>query len=330
MKLLDLENHFYDKSFYEAITDRKSLPSHDKDSNTITWTDAIKVPQGKLGPPLLEVADGRIALMDKLGITTAVLSCSPGIEDLEAHEAIGLARKTNDVLYELTKKYPGRYLGSAILPVQDVEESCKELERCVKELGFVAWHVHSNFGDTTPDDPRYLPIFKKAAELDVYVYLHPQLPKDLRVGDLGFTVAGPGLGFTVDTMITITRMVVLGVFDEVPSLKVVLGHLGEALPFLLDRMDNRMKFVPNPVAKNKHDFSYYFKNNIWVTTSGNMSKEAFACTVGVMGLDRVLFGSDHPYDSISEMVKFIKELPLGESDRQKLYFKNAEALGINM
>jgi len=230
----------------------------------------------------------------------------------------------------LTKKYPGRYLGSAILPVQDVPAACAELERCVKYLGFVSWHVHSNFGETYPDDPRYLPIYKKAAELGVYVYLHPQLPQGLRVGDLGFAVAGPGLGFTVDTMITLTRMVVTGIFDEVPNLKVVLGHLGEALPFLLKRMDNRMKFVPNPVAKNKHDFSYYFQNNIWVTTSGNMSDEAFACTVEAIGLDRILFGSDHPYENMGDMVEFVKELPLGESERQQLYYKNAEALGIDV
>lgn len=328
MKCIDMENHFYDRCLIDALERRTEPPYYRSDTDIITWTDVIQVPQGKLLETLLEVNNSRIAMMDDLGISTAVLSCSPGAEELDAGESIAVCRKTNDVLYTLTQNYPGRYLGSAILPVKDVPAACDELTRCVKELGFVSWHTHSNYGGTAPDDKIYLPLFKKAAELGVYVYLHPQLPSEARVGDLGFTVAGPGLGFTIDTITTLTRMVVTGLFDEVPDLKVVLGHLGEALPFLLERMDNRMKFLPNPKANNRYDFSYYFRNNVWVTTSGNMSKEAFSCTASVLGIDRILFGSDHPYECADDMVNFVKELPLGESERQKLYYKNAEALGI--
>ncbi|MCL2578642.1 MAG: amidohydrolase family protein [Oscillospiraceae bacterium] len=330
MKLYDLENHFYDECFVDAVTRRTRPPSYNKDTQIITWSEALEAPFGKLVALLLEVGGGRLELMDKLGISTAVLSCSPGVEDLGAGESTEVARKTNDALYELTKKYPGRYLGSAILPVKDVEASCRELERCVKDLGFVSWHTHSNYGESCPSDERYLPLFEMSARLGAYVYLHPQLPQGLRVNDLGFTVAGPGLGFTTDAMVALTRLVVKGLFDRVPNLKMVLGHLGEAFPFLLDRMDNRFKFLPNPKALNKQDFSYYFKNNIWVTTSGNMSKEAFACTAAVMGIDRILFGSDHPYESAADMIRFVRELPLGETDRQKLYHKNAAALGIHI
>lgn len=119
----------------------------------------------------------------------------------------------------------------------------------MKEYGFVSWHTHSNYGNTAPDDPRYLPLFRKAAELGVYVYLHPQLPEGSRYAGYGFTFAGPGLGFTVDTVTTLLRMVVSGLFDEIPSLRLVLGHLGEGLPFLLDRIENRIKFLPNPAIR---------------------------------------------------------------------------------
>lgn len=210
-----------------------------------------------------------------------------------------------------------------------MDAALEELERCVKEYGFVSWHTHSNYGDTSADDPRYRPLFHKAAELGVYVYLHPQLPKGQRYEGFGFTFAGPGLGFTVDTVTTLLRMVVSGLFDEVPQLKLVLGHLGEGLPFLMERIENRIKFLPNPALQCKQDLRYYFRNNIWVTTSGNMSKEAFQCTKDVLGMDRILFASDYPYESVEDMMTFLGQLPLSQEETEQLYFHNAQqALGI--
>lgn len=328
MKRIDFENHFYDQCLIDALAARTEPPYYRADTDLITWSSSITMPQGELLKQLLEVSEERIALMDELKIDCAVLSCSPGAEQLDPAESVRVCRATNDALYALTQRFPGRYLGSAVLPVGDVTAAAAELERCVKELGFVAWHTHSNYGETAPDDPRYRPLFQKAVELGVYVYLHPQLAHSSRVDDCGFPVAGPGLGFTLDTVTTLTRMIVGGLFDELPDLKLVLGHLGEALPFLLDRMDNRLKFLPNPKARNQRDFSYYFHHNIYVTTSGNMSPQAFDCTRRVLGLDRILFGSDHPFENAAHMVDFADNLPLGEREREALYYKNAEALGV--
>ena len=328
MKRIDFENHFYDQSLIDALTARTEPPYYRRETDLITWSDSITMPQGILLKRLLDVDGGRLALMDQLGIDCAVLSCSPGAEQLDTDESVRICRATNDALHALTRKYPGRYLGSAILPVKDVPAAMSELERCVRDLGFVAWHTHSNYGATSPDDPRYRPLFKKAAELGVYVYLHPQLANASRVDDCGFPVAGPGLGFTMDTITTLTRMIVGGLFDEIPNLNLMLGHLGEALPFLLERMDNRLKFLPNAKAKNKRDFSYYFHHNIYVTTSGNMSPEAFECTRRVLGQDRILFGSDYPFENAGDMVKFVDQLPLTEEERQALYEDNAKKLGV--
>jgi len=328
MKLVDLENHFYDKIVVDVYSRRDKPPIYRSDTDVIEWSERVSMPQGRLLKALLESGAERVAMMDDVGISCAVLSSAPGIETITAQEAIAVCRKENDTLYALTKEYPGRFLGSAILPVQDIGAAVTELKRCVTELGFVAWHTHSNFGETTPDDPRYLPIFQAAADLGVYVYLHPHMPHGSRVDDLGYTLAGPGLGFTIDTMTTLTRMVVTGLFDKLPSLKMVVGHYGEAIPFLLDRMTNRIKFVPNVMTKNERDFDYYFHNNIWVTTSGNMSNAAFACTSMAIGLDRIMFGSDYPFEDPADMVAYVHELPLGRSDREKLYYKNAEALGV--
>ncbi len=329
MKTIDLENHFYDYSAMEALGRRKSPPFYNKDTNTMNWTDTITMPMHALLPPLLEVGEKRLEKMDKDGIDLMVLSASPGLEQLEGQDCLDACSKSNEVMYGLTKAFPARYRGSAILPVNDVGAACKELEKCVNEYGFVAWHTHSNFGATAPDDPQYRAIFQKAADLGVYVYLHPQLSQNERMRGYGFSLAGPGLGFTLDTMITIIRLIMSGIFDEIPNLKLVLGHLGEALPFLLDRIDNRVQLVPSPCMKNINPPSYYFKNNIWVTTSGNMSAEAFKCTQDVLGIDRILIGTDYPYEDFTEMVSFIKSRPLNDEDRAKLYYKNAAALGLS-
>jgi len=330
MKYIDLENHFYDKCLIEAFEKRSEPPFYRSDTTIFAQTRDIQIPFGRLLEILLEVGEKRISLMDRLGISTAVLSSSPGAEELDAQESVRTCRGINDTLYALTKEYPGRYLGSAILPVMDVPAACDELERCVKELGFISWQTHSNYGDSAPDDEVYLPLFKKAAELGVYVFIHPHLPRDERIKNLGFTVSGPVLGYTIDTAVTLVKMIVNGVFDIVPETKVVLGHLGEGLPFLLDRMDNRIKMLPNPLAKNEHGFKHYFRNNIWVATSGNMSKAAFDCTVSMLGIDRVVFGSDYPYEQLDEMVSFVADLPIEEADREKVCFKNAEALGAKV
>ena len=288
---IDLENHFYAPCLIDALAQRSQPPFYDRATDQIHWTEDVCMPQGELLQRLLEVGEHRLSLLEQQGITHAVLSCSPGAEQLEPAKSIAVCQ----------------------------------------EYGFVSWHTHSNYGNTAPDDPRYLPLFRKAAELGVYVYLHPQLPEGSRYAGYGFTFAGPGLGFTVDTVTTLLRMVVSGLFDEIPSLRLVLGHLGEGLPFLLDRIENRIKFLPNPAIRCRRPLRYYFQHNIWVTTSGNMSPEAFRCTQDVLGMDHILFASDYPYESVEDMMAFLRGIPLNEADYARLYYQNAEALlGISL
>ncbi|MBR1854327.1 MAG: amidohydrolase family protein [Lachnospiraceae bacterium] len=135
-----------------------------------------------------------------------------------------------------------------------------------------------------------------------------------------------GLGFTLDTMTTLTAMITKGVFDDIPDLHVVTGHFGEALPFLLTRMDHFLTQEREAELKNTHDFSYYFKNNIWVTTSGNMQTSAFELTKDMLGIDRILLATDYPYESLQEEMDFLNGLDLTDEEREKLYHGNAEAL----
>ncbi|MGI6334370.1 MAG: amidohydrolase family protein [Saccharofermentanales bacterium] len=328
MKKIDFENHFYDISTIDGMAKREIFPKYDRERDVIHWNSKVEMPQGILLKKLLDIGEGRLQLMDAYKIDTAIISTAQGVEDLAPVESIDLCRKTNDAVYALTQEYPGRYLGSAILPVKDVKAAEAELERCIKELGFVCWHTHSNYAGAAPFEDRFRPLFRKAAELGVFVYLHPGFPESESLHDFGFTFGGPAAGFTVDTMLSILKMIVSGLFDELPTLKVILGHLGEAIPFLLDRIDNRMNFLPNPALKNQQKPSYYFHNNIMVSTSGNMSPAAFRCTQDVLGIQNIVFGSDYPFESLPDMVNFVDSLPISDEERAMVYSGNAARLGI--
>ena len=325
--VIDMEHHFYTPDYLERIEGRSTVPSYNKEKDIISYIDGKWMPLGFVGNRLLELAEDRLSKMDAAGITTALLQCSPGTETLPGTEGIELCRAVNRRVFEVTQEYPGRFFGMATLPVREPEEAVRELETCVKEYGFVGWHTHSNYGETHPDDDAFLPIFQTAAKLGAFVYIHPAMPIWSRLNDLGIIVSAGGLGFTVDTMTTLTALIARGVFEAAPGLKIVAGHFGESLPFLLERMDTF--FNPkwkDPSLKNAELPSYYFKNNIMVTTSGNMSAETFCLTKDVLGIDRIMVGTDYPYESPRKEMEFLSSLALTPEEREILYHKNAEAL----
>jgi len=327
VKLIDFEHHFYELAAEEAMANRKGgYPYFDRDAKEVHWTKKIIMPHDALREKLVDVGENRVATMDRVGITTAVVSHSQALEEVDPSEGVVLSRKANDTMYEMTQNFPGRFLGSAILAPKDPDAACKELRRCVEELGFVAWHTHSNYVGAGPSDESVVPIFETAADLGIYVYLHPTLPVYEDLEDFGFTFAGPAIGFTIDTMIMTLKLIVSGLFDRVPKTRLVLGHFGEALPFLLDRIDNRLNYLPNPRVKNERKPSDYFKDNIYVTTSGNMLPAAFKCTKEVLGIEKIIFGSDYPYESVDAMTDFVKNLDITDEEREMLFFKNAERL----
>ena len=324
MKRIDFEFHGYLPEVFDVMAKRKDYPYYDPKTDVVFFNPAIEQPHDFLRPNLTREFEDRVAKLDEGGISMAVLSSSPGVEEL-GDDAIEMCRKTNNWIYEHTKRFPDRFKGSATLPVMDADAACDELKRCVQELGFVAWHAHACFCNIGADDPRFRPIFKTAEELGVYVYLHPALfyPFE-RVAGFDFPFAGPALGFTINTQLTLLRLMLDGAFDDMPDLKIMTGHLGEALPFLLERISNRLAFSPSPSVKMQQNVKYYFANNIYVTTSGNCSKDAFECTKNVLGIDHILYGSDYPFEDPREMRDFTDSLSLTTEEREKLYFKNAE------
>ena len=333
MKKIDFENHFYLRELIDYLGTRSELPKFNKETNSVQLREGLAAPYGKSwnygGSMLDDICDfseERLKRLDEAGIDVAILSSSPGIEELPEKEAIYFAKKSNDVVAALTKKYPGRFLGSATLPTKYVDASIKELERCIKELGFVFWNTHSNYRDEHLYDEKYLPLLAKAEELNCPFYIHPSFSDDPDLKGYGFNYPGAGLGFGQDTMRTSLRLILNGIFDMFPRLRMILGHLGEYYPFVLDRMDNRFAVVKEPeYNKLKHSIKYYFENrNVMLTTSGNMSPDALRCTLNVIGADGILFATDYPYEPYHDIIDFLNLQDLTDEEREKLYYKNAE------
>jgi len=329
---MDLENHFVTDVWMDALRTNKGYPRVDE-KRGLGFAPEAWMPLGK-EPELREMGEGRIKLMDAAGVDYAVLSLtSPGAEQFEVEVCKKVAKESNDILAAALKKYPTRFGGFASLAPKDPEWSAKELERCVRELGFTGWNTHSNYGDSYIDEKRYWPLLAKVQELDIPIYLHPAVPMIPQLREFGMVLGGPSFGFGTEVMYAFLRMIVRGVFDEFPKLKIIMGHYGEALPFLVDRVDRaymQKHSTPNPEigSGSKEWASHYLKKNLWVTTSGNYLPAAFVCSRDGLGMDKLLLGTDFPYESMDDCMSFLAGLPLTDDEQDKLYEANAKAIGF--
>jgi 2,3-dihydroxybenzoate decarboxylase len=270
----------------------------------------------------------RLDAMDKTGIDIAVLSLfQPGIQgERDTATAIGKAKRVNDALAERIARYPARFRGFAAVPMQDPWEAAAELERAVKQLGFAGALINGHTQGVYLDDPRCLPFWERVAALDVPIYLHPTNPMTIPEAFAGYPgLAGAMFGWAAETGGHALRLVLCGLFDRFPSLTVILGHMGEALPFYLWRIDSRFKISEPKVALRELP-SAYIRRNIAVTIAGAFSAEPLRCTIDAMGLDRVLFSVDYPLEYCDEAAEFIEAAPLSEAERDAVCFGNAERL----
>lgn len=340
MKRIDFEAHFVTEEWIDAIYQNEGFPKFVDDANNkrrLYFTADACEP---FGDPLLNslriVGEDRIKYMDDKGIDIHVLSLtSPGVEQLEIGLGTSLARRSNDALAEWIQKYPDRYRGFASLAVKDIDEAVKELERSVKELGLMGWKTHSNYGDSYLDEKKYWPLLAKAEELDIPIFLHPAAPLIPQLRTYGFALGGAPFGFGVETSMVMMRLILSGALDAFPNLKIILGHFGEGLPFVMQRIDfpfvrPHLKADPDVVPQIKHKPSDYLKRNMFMATSGNYLNAAFNCTREALGVDKIIFGSDYPYEDSGECVTFIEGLSLSEDEKNKIYYQNAARLGVTL
>lgn len=338
MKKIDFEAHFYTDEYLKTLSENSDYPrilELENEKRRRLWhvADVSQAYGDPLLNDLLNHGEGRLKRMDAAGVDIQLLSLSaPGLEQLDPATGASLAKESNNYLAEVIKRYPDRFMGYAALAPKNPKKAADELERAVKDLGFIGWNTHSNYGDSYLDDKRYLPILERAERLGVPIYLHPTVPAIPQLRTYGFALAGASFGFGLETAMCLMRLIYSGVFDKCPGLNIILGHLGEVLPFLFKRIDWAYVHPFDPAARPNllKKPSEYLKENVFVTTSGNYYEPAFMCTYKAMGIDRILLGTDYPYEDPEECMQFIEGLLLSQEDKNKIYSLNAGQLGITI
>jgi predicted TIM-barrel fold metal-dependent hydrolase len=291
-----------------SLGDRSKRVGHDVDSE------------------LRNVSNTRIAAMNEAGVDVQVLSLTmPGSQGLDAANAIKVARDANDRMADAAKAHPGRFAALAALPTPDIAASVKELKRTVTELGFKGTMINGHTNGEFLDDKKFWPILEAAQELDVPIYLHPRDPHPsakFYFADYE-ELSAAAWGFTMDTVSHFLRLIFAGVFDAYPKLQFILGHLGEGIPFFLDRIEDHTCLAVKRRGLKK-TVAQVMRENVFVTTSGNFSTAAFQCTRDVLGLERIIFSIDWPYESNKIGIDFLKHLPLAPAEMELLAHGNAE------
>jgi predicted TIM-barrel fold metal-dependent hydrolase len=281
---------------------------------------------------LQDVGDQRIAEMDAAGVDMQVLSLnSPGIEQAEVADQLSIAVESNDFLAEAVKKNPRRFAAFAALATAVPDKAAEELDHRVRKQGFKGTLINGHTRGRYLDDKFFSPILERAEALNVPIYLHPTVPPKAVVeasfGGFSPSVtamfASAGWGWHIETGVHLIRMILGGVFDRYPKLQVVIGHLGEGIPFMLPRLD---KNLPKEVTKLDRPLGAYLRENVHYTFGGFNFAATFLNLLLEVGVERIMFSVDHPYGSMAEARAFLQHLPVSEADRERIAYGNAEKL----
>ncbi|GAW47346.1 amidohydrolase family protein [Photobacterium damselae subsp. piscicida] len=286
----------------------------------------------KLKNLICDINNNRIKKMDDVGIDIQILSLTaPGVQIFEKDKAVKMARFCNDKLAEEIKINPERFIGLATVAPQDPIEAAKELERCIGQLGMKGVIINSHTNGEFLDNKKFWPILKVAEKLDVPIYLHPNTPCSAMIDPYTeLPLEGAIWGFAADCGLHALRMILGGVFDQFPKLKVVLGHLGEGIPWFINRIDNQYDtFVQNasesPRAKKlKRTPKEYFLENFYITSSGMNWELEIMYSLAIVGEDNILFAVDYPFSMPEPAIENVDKLPISDDFLIKFYQKNAE------
>lgn len=326
MRIVALEEHYTVPSIVGRIDPaairRRGFPGPD-----VTWGQTLKRNE------LAHLGNDRLADMDASGITVQVLSVAgPGADVVSGQEGVAIARDYNNALFEATSRHPARYQGFAHLPMHSPDAAADELERAVKDLGFRGFLANGPTDGRFLDDPMFAPILARAEALDVPIYIHPGIPSeavrgahfDGLPGNFSFQLAVSSWGWHMETAVHVLRLVLSGALDRHPRLQIVIGHMGEAIPFMLDRIDettaaDAKRFLRRSVRQTLLD-------QVWITTSGFFTTVPFMAALMTFGADRIMFSVDYPFASNARARAFLDSLPVSPSDREKIAHGNADRL----
>jgi predicted TIM-barrel fold metal-dependent hydrolase len=320
MKLIGIEEHFLTSAVRDAWA---ASPADDP---------TVDYHRGTIGERLEDLGPLRRGLMDETGLDVQVLSLTtPGLHNLEAAQSVALARRTNDLIAAAVAREPQRYEGFAALPTPAPAEAPRELERCVRELALKGAMLCGRTRDKNLDHRDFWPMLECAAALGVPLFIHPQIPqravRDTIYGGFGDPVdlafATYGIGWHYEAGIQFVRLVLAGIFDHFPTLQIILGHWGEVVLFYVERLA-----ALDRAAKLERPFVEYVRRNLYVTASGMFSERYMQRAIETVGVDRILFSTDFPYQYRQgrDARGFLERIALGERDKAKLAHGNWERL----
>lgn len=280
--------------------------------------------------PLDDLGEGRIAVMDEAGIDLQVLSVvAPGLQALPPERSVALSREANDRQAAAVAAFPDRLRAFATLPMSDPPAAADELRRCVGELGFLGAMVHGQTHGRWLDDPANEPVLAALDELRVPVYLHPAPPPPevqrayfSGLGAAERPLSTAAWGWHAECGMHVLRLVATGTFDRHPNLRVIVGHMGENLPFSLARADERL----GPVLRSERSVTETVLDQVWITTAGYTTVPPLLCALQVFGAERILFSVDHPFSDSMVATAFLRSAPISPADLERVAWSNATAL----
>ena len=314
MKVIALEEHVLTRDIIEAAGIDIGLRANKK------------------AAALDEMGEGRIQVMDDAGIDVQVLSAlSNNVQELEPALSVTVNRQINDRMAQTVTRYPDRFRALAALPMTDPRGDAHELVRAVEELGFLGAMIHGQTRGVFLDDPSVRPILAVAERLGVPIYLHPAPPpvavKETYYSGLTEEVEAclstSGWGWHSETAMHVLRMVAQGVFEELPDLKLIVGHMGEGLPFHLDRIESMLSPV---ITGHSRTVAETLRANLYLTTSGYNTATPLLCALAAFGVDHIMFSVDHPFASSEQATTFLRSAPVSEADREKIAHGTVETL----
>lgn len=309
-------------TFPEQLDAIRKLAAHPGDDpDLVMWSRFFSPRYEIVRRRLLDLGEERLAIMDEAGIAMQVLSMtSPGVQMFDADTASAMAQSTNDLLAAAVASQPARYAALASFAPQDPGRAAREIDRAINKLKLNGLIVNSHTHGEYLDERKFWPIFEAASAVRAAIYIHPRNPPvpASKLLDGSYNLYGAIWGFQAETGLHAMRLIVNGVFDAFPDLKIVLGHMGEALPYWLYRMDYMWR------GNLKRKPSEYVRDNFVITTSGVNDHAVLAFCHGVLGAERVMFAVDYPYQETNEAARFMRDAPLPEADLDKIAFQNAE------
>ncbi|MFC1893954.1 amidohydrolase family protein [Chloroflexota bacterium] len=328
MRTITLEEHFGTPAFMEG-------PGryYKERAQAVDATPQVIAEVTELIERVCDIGDRRITEMDASGIDVQVLSLtSPGVEQLEANEAVEFARDANDRVADAVQRHPGRFVGLASLPTAIPGKAVHELERMVSKHGFKGAVINGHNRGRYLDDSFFWPILECAESLGVPIYLHPTPPPEAVIKasyagnyspQVAATLARAAWGWHIETATHVLRLILSGAFDKYTNLQFIIGHMGEALPFMLPRIDFSL---PMELTRLNHPVGTYLRENVYYSFSGFNYTQCFLDLLLQVGSDRILFSADYPFKTMEWAITFLDQLPISPADKERIAHGNAERL----